>query len=229
MVGLGKSHFGGGFNMKDYEYVPKAEWPPARENIIELIHLVQDEVRSSFTFTYEFIGSAARKMITREVDGNVGFDFDVNIRVNDDEGKFKPKQIRNILRTAFDRFAKRFGYGYGEDSTRVITLKVKDRANSRILHGCDFAVVNDYTDNEGKQRQKYIHFNKKQGTYGWQEQPKGYYLMLKRMAKIKRCPGLWNEVRDVYLDKKCRNEDPGKKSRSLFAETIKEVFERHCE
>ena len=36
MVGLGKSHFGGGFNMKDYEYVPKAEWSPVRKNIIEL-------------------------------------------------------------------------------------------------------------------------------------------------------------------------------------------------
>ena len=54
-------------------------------------------------------------------------------------------------------------------------------------------------------------------------------MVLEMMADIKLYPGLWNEVRDVYLDKKCRNEDPGKKSRSLFAETIKEVFELHFE
>lgn len=227
MVGLGEAIFGGGFNMKNYEYVPKAEWSPVRENIIELIHLVQDEVREHFTFSYEFIGSASRNLITREVGGNIGFDFDVNIRVNDDDGEYKEKQIRNILRTAFDKFAKRFGYSYGEDSTRVITLKVKDRANSRIVHGCDFAIVNDYLDNNGRQHQEYIHFNKKQGTYEWQEQPEGYYLLIERVAQIKRHTELWNEVRDVYLDKKCSNENPNKKSRSLFAETIKEVYERH--
>ena len=209
--------------MKEYEYVPKEEWLPVKNDIIKLIHLVQKEVKSHFTFSYEFIGSAPRKMITRQVNGNEGFDFDVNIRVNDDENNFSPRRIRNILRTAFDKYAKQFGYGYGEDSTRVITLKVKDRENSRIIHGCDFAVVNDYEDEYGDERQQYIHYNKKQGTYEWQEQPEGYYLLNERIRDLRQSSALWNEVRDVYLEKKCRNEDPHKKSRSLFAETIKEV------
>lgn len=213
--------------MKNFEYVPKSEWQPVKDNIIHLIHLVQDEVRQHFTFTYEFIGSSSRKMITREVGGNVGFDFDINIRVNDEENEYSPKKIRNILRTAFDKFAKQFGYGYGEDSTRVITLKVKDHANSKVIHGVDFAGVNDYEDDYGRQHQEYIHFNKGQGTYEWQEQPEGYYLLKERIEDIKQSSGLWNEVRDIYLDKKCRNTDPNKKSRSLFAETIKEVHERH--
>lgn len=215
--------------MKNFEYVPKSEWQPVKDNIIQLIHLVQREVRQYFTFTYEFIGSASRKMITREVGGNVGFDFDVNIRVNDEENEYAPKKIRNILRTAFDKFAKQFGYGYGEDSTRVITLKVKDRRNSKIIHGVDFAVVNDYEDEYGSLHQEYIHFNKGQGTYDWQEQPEGYYLLMERIEDLKQSSELWNEVREVYLDKKCRNTDPNKKSRSLFAETIKEVHERHFE
>ena len=213
--------------MKDFKYVTKKEYGPIKQDLLKLLWLVQDEVRSYFTFSYEFIGSAARNMITMEVNGNVGFDFDVNIRVNDNEERFSAKEIRNILRDAFGKHAKEFGYSYGEDSTRVITLKVKDRKNSKIIHGCDFAIVNDYIDDNGRQRQEYIHFNKKQGTYEWQEQPEGYYLLVERVAKIKCHAELWNEVRDVYLDKKCCNEDPGKKSRSLFAETIKEVYERH--
>ena len=76
--------------------------------------------------------------------------------------------------------------------------------------------------------QEYIHFNKAQNTYEWQEQPDGYYLLNERIADIKEY-GYWQEVRNVYLDKKCKNNDLNKKSRAIFAETIKEVHERHFE
>ena len=44
-----------------------------------------------------------------------------------------------------------------------------------------------------------------------------------RVLTIKE-ENLWQEVRNVYLDKKCRNADFNKKSRSIFAETIKEIY-----
>ncbi len=34
--------------MRNFEYVPKSEWRPVRENIENLIHLVQKEVRKHF-------------------------------------------------------------------------------------------------------------------------------------------------------------------------------------
>ena len=129
--------------MKEFEYVSKREYGPVKEDLVDLIHLVQDEVREHFTFRYDFIGSASRNMITREINGNVGYDFDVNIRVNDPDNSYSAKKIRNILKSAFDKHAKKFMYDDAEDSTRVITIKVKDRKNSKILHSCDFDVVND--------------------------------------------------------------------------------------
>ena len=228
MVGLGRAILAGGFCMKDYQYVTKKEYGPVREELVELIHLVQHEVKEHFTFRYDFIGSASRNMITREKNGNTGYDFDVNIRVNDPNNYYSAKEIRNVLKSAFDKHSKKFLYDNAEDSTRVITIKVKDKKNSKILHSCDFAVVNDYIDDDGYECQEYIHFNKNQKTYEWQEQPDGYYMLLERIDDIKE-NGLWQEVRDVYLDKKCRNTDPNKKSRSIFAETIKEVHERHFE
>ena len=87
-----------------------------------------------------------------------------------------------------------FSYDNAEDSKRVLTIKVKDKKNSKILHGCDFAVVNDYVDDNGYECQEYIHFNKSQNTYEWQEQPDGYYLLNKRIADIKEY-GYWQEVR----------------------------------
>ena len=209
--------------MSNFYYVSKKEYQPVKNDLIELINLVQDEVRDYFTFRFDFIGSASRNMITRDDDSNVGYDFDVNIKVNDAENNYSAKEIKQIIRAGFDKHSWKFNYDYSEDSKRVITIKVKDRTNSLILHSCDFAIVNDYVDDNGNERQEYIHFNKKQNTYEWQEQPEGFYMLPEKIEWIKS-NGLWQEVRDRYLDNKNNNEDPNKKSRSIFAETIAQVY-----
>ena len=209
--------------MKDFEYVTKKEYLPVKNELIELINLVQDEVRDKFTFRFDFIGSASRNMITRDKKTNTGYDFDVNIRVNDEDNEYSAKEIRRILKDGFDKHSKKFQYDYAEDSKRVLTIKVKDRKNSKILHSCDFAVVNDYTDNQGNDRQEFIYFNKKQNTYEWQEQPEGFYMLDEKIGWIKE-NDLWQEVRDSYIERKNSNNDPNKKSRSIFAETVAAVF-----
>ena len=74
-------------------------------------------------------------MITQDVKGNIGFDFDVNIEVNDGDEKYKPQVIREMLKVAFDRVVPQYGYSPTEQSTRVLTIKFKDTAHSRIVHG----------------------------------------------------------------------------------------------
>lgn len=95
-----------------FEYVPKSEYLPVKKDLIELINLVQDEVRDYFTFRFDFIGSASRNMITRQIDGNIGYDFDVDIRVNDEDENYTAEEIRNILRHAFDKYSYKFSYDY---------------------------------------------------------------------------------------------------------------------
>ena len=208
--------------MKDFEYVSKKEYGPVKNDLIKLIHLVQDEVREYFTFRYDFIGSASRNMITREIGGNVGFDFDVNIRVNDPEENYTAKELREILKRGFDKHNSKFDYDYTEDSSRVLTIKVKDRKNKRIFHSCDFAIVFDCSDG----RQQYVRYNKNQQSYSWEYQPKDFYQLDERIADIKEI-GHWQEVRDLYIEKKNKNLDLNKKSRSIFAETVKEIFDKH--
>lgn len=160
-------------NMYHFQYVAKKELKPAKKQLMELIHKVQDEVRDSFTFQYKFVGSVQRNMVTWDVKSNAGFDFDVNIMVNDDDEKFDAKKIKNILMCAFNKYARKYGYDFCEDSTRVFTIKVKDRKNFRIRHSCDFAIVNDYGDNQ----QQYIRYNKQKNNYTWEEQTKGFYCL----------------------------------------------------
>lgn len=213
--------------MHDFEYVPNEEWEPVRDELFDIIHNLQDEVRDEFTFKYHFVGSSKRKMITRDQNSNTGYDFDVNIEVNDPDENYSPEEIRNILRKGLDKVRNSYGYAifrydYTEDSTRVLTIKVKDRAKSSILHSCDFCIVYECGDG----RQQYIRYNKNQNSYSWEYQPKGYMELPAKIEWIKK-HGLWQQVRDHYLYKKNINESPDKHSRAVFAETVHEVWQRN--
>lgn len=225
--------------MYHFEYVTKKELAPIRAALENLIHIVQDDIRDEFTFQYKFIGSSKRNMVTYDHKSNVGFDFDINIEINDEEEIYSPDEIKHILMNSFDKSIKRMNnihttpfsnivhsyrninrnYDYCEDSTRVFTIKVKDREHSKILYSCDFAVVRNY----GHNQQEYIKFNKQENEYVWENQPKGFYKLPDKIDFCKNNSSLWNKVREIYLNKKNTNCDKNKKSRSLFAETVNEV------
>lgn len=208
--------------MYHFQYVSKNEIAPIKKQVLELIGLVQNEIRDRFTFQYEFVGSVKRNMVTYDVKSNTGFDFDVNIMVNDDEEDYTAKEIKQILMKAFNKYAHRYHYDFCEDSTRVFTIKVKDRRNYRILYSCDFAIVNNYGDGQ----QEYIRFNKKSNQYSWVEQPNGFYLLSEKVEFCKQNL-LWKEVRELYLEKKNSNIDKHKKSRSIFADAIHQVCQKN--
>ena len=83
-------------------------------------------------------------------------------------------------------------------------------------------------DGNGYEHQEYIHFNKRQNTYEWQEQPDGFYMLPEKIEWIKN-NGLWQKVRDRYLNNKNTNSDPKKKSRSIFAETIAQIYNENSQ
>ena len=208
--------------MHDFHYVPRKKVSPIKNDLIDIIQDVQDLVRDKFTFQYTFVGSSKQNMITCDLKSNIGFDFDINIEVNDDDEKFTPKQIRQSLMRAFNEVVKDYGYDYCEDSTRVITVKVKDREHSRILHSCDFAIVNNCGDGS----QQYIRFNKAENTYTWEYQPIGFYYLPDKIDWLKE-NNLWNDLRDYYIEKKNDNNNPKKHSRSIFVESVNEMCEKN--
>ena len=203
--------------MYDFQYVPRDEYKPIMDKVKELILEVQDEVRDYFTFRFDFIGSTRRKMITRDMNGNIGYDFDVNIEVNDDDENYTATEIRRILINAITGIYHKYGFNKWEDSTRVITIKRVNHFRSSIEYSCDFAIV--YNN-------QYIRINKKTQEYFWAYQAKGYEHLEERAEMLKRDKNkkYWNEVRDTYIYKKNNNNDPDKHSRSLYAETINEVY-----
>lgn len=208
--------------MHDFRYVTKKQAQPIKDELYQILYMVQDLVRDNFTFSFTPIGSSSRNMITCDAKSNIGFDFDINIEVNDDNEDFEPKEIRTIIRTAIDRVAPRYGYKNCEDSTRVLTIKKVDTSHSRIIHSCDFAIV--YNCGDG--RQQYIRFNKDNNYYFWEYQGKGFVGLEKKMDWLKR-ENLWGELQDYYIYKKNCNDSPDKHSRSIFAESINEMCQKN--
>ena len=208
--------------MHDFRYVTKKQAQPIKDELYQILYMVQDLVRDNFTFSFTPIGSSSHNMITYDAKSNIGFDFDINIEVNDDNEDFEPKEIRTIIRTAIDRVAPRYGYKNCEDSTRVLTIKKVDTSHSRIIHSCDFAIVYNCTDG----RQQYIRFNKDNTYYYWEYQGKGFVGLEKKMDWLKR-ENLWGELQDYYIYKKNCNDNPDKHSRSIFAESINEMCQKN--
>ena len=208
--------------MHDFRYVTKKQAQPIKDELYQILYMVQDLVRDNFTFSFTPIGSSSRNMITCDAKSNIGFDFDINIEVNDDNEDFEPKEIRTIIRTAIDRVAPRYGYKNCEDSTRVLTIKKVDTSHSRIIHSCDLAIV--YNCGDG--RQQYIRFNKDNNYYFWEYQGKGFVGLEKKMDWLKR-ENLWGELQDYYIYKKNCNDNPDKHSRSIFAESINEMCQKN--
>lgn len=208
--------------MHDFRYVTKNEAKPIKEELYQLLYEVQDLVRDHFTFKFTTFGSSSRNMITYDANSNIGFDFDINIEVNDDDENFEPKEIREIVRNAINRAASRYGYKNCGDSTRVLTIKKVDTSHSRIIHSCDFAIV--YNCGDG--RQQYIRFNKDNNYYSWEYQGKGFVGLEKKMDWLKR-ENLWGELQDYYIYKKNCNDSPDKHSRSIFAESINEMCQKN--
>lgn len=208
--------------MHDFRYVAKNEAKPIRKELYQLLYEVQDLVRDYFTFKFTTVGSSSRNMITYDANSNIGFDFDINIEVNDDDENFEPKEIREIVRNAINRTASRYGYKNCEDSTRVLTIKKVDTSHSRIIHSCDFAIV--YNCGDG--RQQYIRFNKDNNYYSWEYQGKGFVGLEKKMDWLKR-ENLWGELQDYYIYKKNCNDNSDKHSRSIFAESINEMCQKN--
>lgn len=205
--------------MYRYEYVTKDVWKPVRDNLEKMIHEVQKQLREDkvFTFSYRFIGSSSRNMITCDNSKNKGFDFDVDIAPNDDEEEYSPKELKEILMEYFDNVSRKYGYNtHCENSTRVITLKFVDRKNNRIRHSVDFGVVNYCEDFV-----EYVHFNKNNNSYEWQIRSSGYDIEEK--AKWICANGLKDELRERYLNKKNANYYD-KKSRSLYFEAVNETY-----
>lgn len=97
---------------KIFEYVPYEEYKPVMQRVESCIDKIFDEISGEIDFEWGFVGSANRYryvFITRRINGNKGFDFDVNLyvkRPNNDE-YWKAKFLRTQFYLAIQKVFKK--------------------------------------------------------------------------------------------------------------------------
>lgn len=209
----------------DFEYIDPAISGPVRKNIEKLIKQVQKNISSEYTFQYQFIGSSARNMITADKKGNVGFDFDVNIIPQKIKGKDNPEHLRTVFFKAIQDVYKNYGFNSKvENSTSVITIKNVDHNSSKCLYGCDFAVVRT---KKGRQQNIVLQKKNNKQSYVWEDRGDYYNGLSERVEFLKKNSKYWNELRRYYLEKKNTNYCEEKKSRAIYAESVKEICDKY--
>lgn len=212
--------------MNKYEFVPKSEYSPVRNELEKIIKEVQRFLHNDFTFQFKLVGSGGKHLITRKINGNKGFDFDYNIILNhpkSNEGYYwKPKYAKETLINAFRKVVKDTAYSDPENSTTSITIKVKDRKNSKIIHSCDFAVIY-YPNDEDYNYYKYIRFNKPTN-YTWEIRNISKNIDYKLDWLKENVDNYWNILKEHYLNLKNINQDENKHSFQLYYETINNLY-----
>lgn len=214
----------------DFRFISKhaPEVRNAYDELMELLSLVHKDMRKRYTFQHKFVGSYSRNMMTWDIKSKCGPDFDVNIYPNYDEERYSAEEIKRWFRESLNKFCKRFGYDFAEDSTRVLTIKVKDRKNSAIVFSVDFAFVRDYEE-DGYDCQEYIHFNKKQNSYYWAQRGEGFYQVPEQFEWLVKNGYKQELLNEWYIPMKNNNSDPNKHSCSLLAEAVNACYRYYYE
>ena len=123
--------------MNHFEYVSKSKYMPVKKELIKIINQVQDELREQFTFDYKFIGSSSRNMITYDPKTNKGYDFDINIEVNDFDENYSAKELKEILINTFNQVIKlTYPYASCQNKHSCIYYKSIRRKSMLYKHHC---------------------------------------------------------------------------------------------
>lgn len=195
-------------------------------------------------FGWNFVGSANRygvAFITRRINGNRGFDFDVNLYVeNPDENNYwKAKYLRTQFYLAIQKVFKKYGYQDPEDRTSVIRVKMVDKKDSKIIHSIDFAIFQDIRNADSEFIEKYAR-KYDNGSYGWTTRGGKNNDALAKLTWLNDNIGdsgndnykywygdglsLLEDLRQEYLKLKNNNNDEEKCSFQLFNEAINNIY-----
>lgn len=187
----------------------------------------RDYLKEKYSIVAQFIsvGSHSKNMVTQN--GNGKIDADYNGILISYPSDFVEKDLKCAFMDSFNRVLKElYGITKGcRDSTSAITIPTLHFYDDpSIKFSFDIGII--LTVRSGN-KGRLIH-DKIRGTYYFSEIPNSKDVDL-REKEIKDS-GLWNEVRDLYLDKKnmyLRRGDNNHPSYICRIESINEVYQKY--
>ena len=212
-----------------YEFVCESEAKQYRSDCSRILKKTCELLKAKgISAQFSLVGSGARNMITRDGDGPYDLDYNLLVMKADDE-YCDPRLLKDTIRNALNKAVGGKFFSDAQDSTSCLTALLHFGKTSNIKFSFDVAIIKK---NPNGNYMRLIH-NKNVyalgwDQYTWNEVPRSHQVK-DRADELKRA-GLWQKVRDRYLEKKNMylfRQDHNHPSFVVYVEAVNEVYNRY--
>ena len=212
-----------------YEFVYESEAKRYRSDCSRTLKKTCELLRAKgISAQFTLVGSGARNMITRNGDGPYDLDYNLLVVKADDEYR-DPRLLKDTIRNALNKAVGGKFFSDAQDSTSCLTALLHFNDTPNVEFSFDVAIIKK---NPNGNYMRLIH-NKNMyalswDQYTWNEVPNSH--QVKDKADEIKEEGLWQEVRDRYLEKKnmyLSRQDCNHPSFVVYVEAVNEVYNRH--
>ena len=207
-----------------YEFVYESEAKRYRSDCSYVLKETCELLKKKGIYTqFSLVGRGARNMITR--DGNGPYDLDYNLLVMKADNEYRdPRLLKDTIRNALNKAVGRKFFSDAQDSTSCLTALLHFKDTPNVEFSFDIAIIKK---NPKGNYMRLVH-NKPWNQYTWNEVPRSH--QVKDRADDIKEEGLWQEVRDRYLEKKnmyLLRQDHNHPSFVVYVEAVNEVYNRY--
>lgn len=209
-----------------YSYVPKSESKKFRMFCSDKLNQLKQELyKKGYEVDFYLVGSGMKNLVTRNEEESYDLDYNIeflNVSIFD----LKPQKIKDFIMSFLNIITVKGSSPFKncQDSTSAITSRLV--FDEKLYFSFDVAILAKNKDGDFC---RLIH-NKKGGdnSYHWEQVPNSKEIY-KRFDFLKK-HGYFNELREIYLDKKnfylCRN-DHNHSSFIIFKECVNQMWDKY--
>ena len=207
-----------------YEFVCESEAKQYRSACSRILKKTCELLKAKgISAQFSLVGSGARNMITRDGDGPYDLDYNLLVMKADDEYR-DPRLLKDTIRNALNKAVGGKFFSDAQDSTSCLTALLHFGRTSNIKFSFDVAIIKK---NPNGNYMRLVH-NKPWNQYTWNEVPRSH--QVKDRADELKEAGLWQAVRDRYLEKKNMYlswQDHNHPSFVVYVEAVNEVYNKY--
>jgi hypothetical protein len=202
-----------------FEYVRNDEASKIKSDISFLIRELQKSLKEEgVTFNPVLVGPSKENFVTREVNGTTGIDIHYNLLLQKYPDK-TAKQLRMLFLSTINNILKNKGFKNTINNYQSITVLMPDRIEKEVIHSIDFAIVIDK-----KEQQDILIYDRKNSEYFF-ETRESINLLDDLTYDIKN-NGLWEDLRDLYLNMKNYNDNKDIRTFEIYKEAINNIMKK---
>lgn len=207
-----------------YEFVCESEAKQYRSDCSRILKKTCELLKAKgISAQFSLVGSGARNMITRDGDGPYDLDYNLLVMKADDEYR-APRLLKDTIRSTLNKAVGGKFFSDAQDSTSCLTALLHFGKTLNIKFSFDVAIIKK---NPNGNYMRLVH-NKPWNQYTWNEVPRSH--QVKDRADELKEAGLWQEVRDRYLEKKnmyLSRQYHDHPSFVVYVEAVNEVYNKY--